>query len=197
MNTLPNELLPEILMYFATSMLLVCKKWREVIMSLPQDIIQRQVQSLLDDNTNRMHTPMITIADIPASLYRSMNIDQQIAIPNRISVATCRLHISTYKYPMKWARVYRHISCNYTNSDTIVQSDIGPYALQLFKNYEQFRRYMFNKFPIESSSAIHNKLRCGSMHQAAEHLWSYYETDSKYACIIMFIIRVSIDTGCW
>ncbi len=187
-DTLRNVLVQVI----TPSTLQVCQQWRDIIIALPDDIVAPIVNAMVN----------IDVLQVPASMYRLLTLEHQIAVPNKlIDVIT---DASRYKYPMAWRDIVALSRdnlkttelCRYVLTNANKQGLTGSYFIYMFTNYEQYRRHISSmdiSMPIYLAQLMSRGSFTRTRIDFAEAIWLYCSRDLDiYASISSDLIAVGL-----
>ncbi len=165
MYTLPDDVLRLVLAQtLCDSICRVCKHWLWLIDTLPLGVVQEYVDKCMNVAREssrqtsivrfvRSHTLPYQIVDYNANqyllplarFYKSMTLEQQIEIPNILTLDYNGPYIVEYKYPIDWftvskAKNFSDLCAQWcTHSFNEIQE---LYFKHMFTNFEQYRRHI-------------------------------------------------------
>jgi hypothetical protein len=154
--------------------ILVCKRWCDIIVSSAADVIQARAEH---HNLSRC----------PASLYPKLTQMQMIRVPCEIATARGVVCVKNYKHrDMSWSHVYRVICGLYSGAKVEPQWHMygeDAYFNYMFDHFEQYRYHLamtygvplgcpspINEWRMPSNKAVVKSLR--------RHLFVYYMSRS-------------------
>jgi hypothetical protein len=124
--------------------LLVCHRWHDVIMTMPEEMVQRTLGEM---------------SHMPSSLYPKLTNLQKVSVQNALARARGQVYLRGYKYRhmITWDDTLTIICDSYTVAPRTLTVARQAYFKHMFDHYEQYRYHVITEY--DDWFAADNELR--------------------------------------